>query len=64
MNLEKLLKFLMPLVLIAIATAALFLGLAGFTEWSVACGSLLGVWLGQKGYLAIKAAKAKKNEVA
>ena len=62
MNLEKLLKWLKsltPLFLILVACAALFLGIAGMGEWAAACGSILAIWLGMKGF---QAARAKKNE--
>lgn len=50
-------RALAPLVLIISATAALFLGIAGMGEWAAACGSILALWLGQKGYRALKAKK-------
>jgi hypothetical protein len=58
-NLLKRLKALTPLLLILVACAALFLGISGMGEWAAACGSILAIWLGMKGY---QAAKARKNE--
>ena len=60
MDWQKIIKFLMPILLIIIATTAFFLGLAGFTEWSIACGGFVGLWLGNKGLQALKGRMSKK----
>lgn len=48
-------EFLIGVVLIIIATVALFIDRAGFIEWAGACGGFVAIWSTTKAYREIKA---------
>jgi hypothetical protein len=55
---EKILRWT-PLVLMIIATVALFMSLATLTEWSLVIGTIGGFWGAWKVRTAIKAKNAQ-----
>lgn len=48
-------EFLIGLILIVVATVALFADKAGFLEWAGACGGFVAIWSGAKTYREVKA---------
>ncbi len=47
-------EFLIALGLIVLATIAMFVGLATFTEWTIACGGFLGAYITGKTVQKVK----------
>lgn len=48
-------EFIVSLILITVATVALFLGVCSFVEWASACGGFAAWWMGALTVQKIKA---------